>query len=154
MKNQMSAFCLASLILVGNAFAADATLNFPYDLANSTFDSKIPKNKKLFVDFWASWCGPCKESFSEYNAIQKKFSNKNIEFIAINEDNVKADAESFLKSNPLGLTVYYDKNRILAQELKVKALPTLFIFNADGSLKLRIQGFHKNRIKEIESALD
>lgn len=143
---------LLLFLLPALTWGDDVTL-FPYDTTKTLFGEKaIAVNKPLFIDFWASWCSPCKESFVEYNRLEKEFSGK-IQFVAVNEDSDKSEAEKFLKSNTLNLNVLYDKDRTFARKLKVMALPTLFIFDSKGQLKLMVRGFDQKRMKEIHSTL-
>src|ERR1039458_4636553 len=88
-------------LLAGIFFVATAATKvgdgFP-DLASFKLEGKLPdslKGKVVMVDFWASWCGPCKESFPAMNELQKKFGSSGLVIIAVNEDEDKADMRRF-----------------------------------------------------------
>ena len=94
-------FTLATL-LAGTVFTTSAALKvgdaFP-DLATFKLEGKLPdalKGKIVIVDFWASWCGPCKESFPAMNELQKQYGDKGLIIVAINEDEEQSDMPCWL----------------------------------------------------------
>src|SRR5664279_662113 len=112
--NQLIKFMLVTVLGLawGNsAFAGIKTGdNFP-DLAGFKLEGKLPdslKGKVVIVDFWASWCGPCKDSFPVMNDLQKKYADKGLVIIGINEDEEKSDMQDFLKDNAATFVVVRD----------------------------------------------
>lgn len=112
----------------------------------------LVKNKKIIlVDFWASWCEPCKMSFPFYNDLFKKYKNE-IQIIGISLDEEAQDAENFIKkSQPLFPTFIDAKNKSI-KILKIPAIPYLFILNSKLEILDKVRGFdksEKNKINEL-----
>lgn len=108
----------------------------------------------VILDFWASWCGPCKESLKALNGLQAKYKNK-VMFIAINEDEKKEDAIFFLKSMSLeNLLVIGDPGQKIAKSVQLQAVPSMIILDKNGKVLFRKMGFGKKSIKSIESKIE
>ncbi len=119
----------------------------------------LPTTKLVYLDIWASWCGPCKASFPFMNKLQQDFQSKGLQIVAYNVDNKIEDAEKFLqKVNPI-FTVVYDKtNKEFLQKLKLKIMPTSYLLDANGNIISIHEGFtnsNKEAIyNEIQSLLN
>lgn len=111
------------------------------------------KGQIVYLDFWASWCGPCKKSFPWLNRLKK--DNPDIKIIGVNLDKNKKDADKFLKENPAEFEVVYNPSASLASKYKVKGMPYTIIFDKRGEQKFKHIGFSleksKNYIQEIKS---
>ncbi len=95
----------------------------------------------IYLDFWASWCTPCRRSFPWMNDMQKKYGNKNFKVISINVDSERELAEEFLANTPAKFSVLYDPDGALASEMKLKGMPSSFIINSDGVVVSAHVGF-------------
>ncbi len=136
---------------------------FP-DLASFKFEGQLPaelKGKIVFVDFWASWCGPCEKSFPVMDELQKKFGPQGLVIIAVNEDEKKPDMERFLKEKKVSFAIVRDAAQAgqkLVDKVDVSAMPSSFIVDQSGRLCFSHSGFHgtetkKEYEKQIESLL-
>ena len=131
------------------------------DLTGFSLEGKLPdalKGKVVIVDFWASWCGPCKDSFPVMNELQKKYSDKGVVFIAVNEDEEKSDMQDFLKANAATFTVVRDAKQKLVGVAGIQTMPSSFVFDETGKLRFTHNGFHgaqtrKEYEQQIESLL-
>lgn len=146
------AIVMAALILfITHAQAKDSTSLQYKDVI------KQYKGDVIYLDFWASWCTPCRKSFPWMNKIQQKYADKNFKVISINLDAEPNLAEQFLASTPANFTILYDPDGNLAQELQLKGMPSSFIINAEGKIVSAHVGFtDKKKIKyeqEIEQLL-
>jgi len=110
----------------------------------------------IYLDFWASWCTPCRRSFPWMNDMQKKYGNKNFKVISINVDSERELAEKFLANTPAKFSVLYDPEGALASEMKLKGMPSSFIINADGVVVSAHVGFtdkkeslYEQKIKQL-----
>lgn len=111
------------------------------------------KGKYVWIDFWASWCGPCKQSFPHMREIYKKYSNKNFEILGISTDD---KIDPWLKilptlNNPWP-QVWDNKN--IMSEFAVTALPTSFLIAPDGTILIKEVGFNSKTKGDIEKRLD
>lgn len=95
----------------------------------------------IYLDFWASWCTPCRRSFPWMNEMQKKYGNKNFKVISINVDSERKLAKKFLDNTPAKFSVLYDPEGALASEMELKGMPSSFIINADGVVVSAHVGF-------------
>jgi thiol-disulfide isomerase/thioredoxin len=133
---------------------------FP-DLTSFKLEGKLPdtlKGKVVIVDFWASWCGPCKDSFPVMNQLIKKYADRGLVIVAVNADEVRADMDTFLTKNPATFTVVRDAAQKLVEKADVGTMPTSFILDRDGKVRYLHNGFHGEKTKkeyetEIESLL-
>ncbi len=151
-------------LLAGTLFTATAALKvgdgFP-DLAGFKLEGKLPdslKGKVVMVDFWASWCGPCKETFPAMNDLQKKYGGKGLVIIAVNEDEESSDMRDFLKDNPATFAVVRDPKQKLVAEAGIQTMPSSFLLDETGRIRFAHSGFHgaetrKQYEQEIESLL-
>src|SRR5215470_11428942 len=113
LAKRFAPFALTAAI-AANVFSAYAGLkvgsDFP-NLASFQFEGDLPADlagKIVMVDFWASWCGPCKKSFPVMDELQKKFGPQGLVIIAVNEDEKSADMNRFLKENKVSFTIVRD----------------------------------------------
>ncbi len=110
------------------------------------------KGKVVYVDFWASWCLPCRKSFPWMQAMQAKYMDKGLQIVAVNLDEVSGDANSFLSDFDMNFEIVYDPKGSLAEHFEVKGMPTTLLFDANGDLHSRHIGFKAGKKSEYESA--
>jgi len=97
--------------------------------------------KVVYIDFWASWCGPCRQSMPKFNALYNKLPRKSFEILAINLDESKADAQQFLKDYPVNYTVLHDAKGTTPKQFGVKVMPTGYLLDRFGMVRHIHQGF-------------
>ena len=152
------ATCLAS------AFASLKVGDMFPNLDGFKLEGTLPsdlKGKVVMVDFWASWCGPCKQSFPTMDELQKKYSDRGVVIIAVNEDEKKSDMEDFLKENKTSFIVVRDAapdGNKLVDKVEITGMPSSFILDGEGKVRFSHSGFHgadtkKKYEQEIESLL-
>jgi len=121
--------------------------------ADSTFDLTDYKGKVVLLDFWASWCVPCRRSFPWMNGMQEKYGDDGLVIIGVNMDSDPADRNKFLQEYPAQFTIINDPDGELARAHDVIAMPSSYIFDRDGVLVTRHLGFKVKRQNEYESIL-
>jgi thiol-disulfide isomerase/thioredoxin len=106
--------------------------------------------KVIYLDFWASWCAPCRTSFPLLNKMHEKLKAQGFEVVGINLDEDKAAAEKFLKDFPVTFTVLRDAKGEWADKFVVESMPTSFIIDKKGVVQNIHHGFASDDIKELE----
>ncbi|MEQ1579529.1 MAG: TlpA disulfide reductase family protein [Steroidobacteraceae bacterium] len=119
--------------------------------ATSLLDLSPQKGKVVYVDFWASWCVPCRESFPWMQAMQAKYAAKGLVIVSVNVDEIRADAERFLAKYGRGITVQYDTAGAVAKEYDLKGMPSSFLVDRAGSVRFKHTGF-RERDREVFEA--
>lgn len=112
------------------------------------------KGKVVYLDFWASWCGPCKESFPWLNSLQKRYKDKNLLVIGINLDKDKSKADDFLKEHPAEFPLFFNPEGNLAKQFGVKGMPYSVIIDKNGKVVHSHIGFSSDKTKEYTSAIE
>lgn len=109
--------------------------------------------KVIVLDFWASWCVPCRRSFPWMDEMQRKYGDEGLVVIAVNLDAHLADAHEFLQEFPVDFTIYYDTSRQLARDFGVQAMPSSFLINRHGEIVERQLGFKSSKTDEYEASI-
>lgn len=104
----------------------------------------------VYLDFWASWCGPCRQSFPWMNQMQAKYKAKGFQVIAVNLDARTPDAMKFLALNPADFTVAFDSKGLTPKVYGVKGMPTSFLIDRNGKVLSRHLGFRPDDREELE----
>lgn len=99
------------------------------------------KGKVVYLDFWASWCTPCKLSFPWMNDLQRQYAQKGLVVVAVNVDHDRAAAGAFLHDTPASFPVIYDPEGKIAEHFDVKDMPTSVLIGRDGAVHYVHQGF-------------
>lgn len=134
--------------------------SFP-ELSNFPLEGKVPKTLKgkvIVVDFWASWCGPCRKSFPLMEELYQRFSGQGLVILAINEDKSRAAMSQFLEEHPVTFTVIRDSKKKLAAAVNVPGLPTTYILDTEGKVAAihpdeKLVNDRKAYFKEIKELL-
>jgi len=111
------------------------------------------RGKVVYLDFWASWCQPCRQSFPWMNSMQGKYGDKGLVVIAVNVDADRKDADRFLQAVPADFQVVYDSDGDLAQQYHLVGMPSSFIIGPDGRVAFHHEGFTKNSPRAYEAEI-
>lgn len=137
----------------GGLLAATAFLMLVSAPASSDSLVSGHAGKVVIVDFWASWCGPCRRSFPWMNAMIEKYADDGLVIVAVNLDKDRAAADTFLAEIPARFEIEFDPEASIAQEYGVEAMPSSFVFGRDGELVARHLGFKIKKQDEYEAVL-
>jgi len=131
---------------------------------NFTLKSRSGKNIKLselrgqvvLVNFWASWCGPCRQEMPVLEKLYKKYRALGFVVLGINVDDDPAQAESLLKMINVSFPILFDSDKKISEKYKITAMPSSFFVDRDGKLRSEHKGYlpeydllYKNEIKKL-----
>lgn len=136
----------------GNSFAAKAPA-FTLNADKGTISLSKLRGKVVYVDFWASWCVPCRKSFPWMNKMQAKYKSQGLVVLGINLDADKSAAKAFLKQVPAKFTVAYDPEGQTPGKYHVEVMPTSYLVDRSGNIVYSHRGFKKSQSDEMESKI-
>jgi peroxiredoxin len=99
------------------------------------------KGRVVLVDFWASWCAPCKTSFPALDALFREYRERGVEVLAVNVDEQRHNADAFLAERPYALTVLFDPSGASAEAFGVEGMPSSFIVDREGAIRFTHMGY-------------
>jgi cytochrome c biogenesis protein CcmG/thiol:disulfide interchange protein DsbE len=99
------------------------------------------RGRVVYLDFWASWCGPCRQSFPWMESMKKAYEAQGLTVLAINVDHDRADAERFLKIFHPDFEIRFDPQGSWAEEFKVSGMPSSVIIDRHGVVRFTHVGF-------------
>jgi cytochrome c biogenesis protein CcmG/thiol:disulfide interchange protein DsbE len=108
----------------------------------------------VWLDFWASWCGPCQQSFPWMQQIQQRYAARGLIVVAINLDHTRDDAERFLAAHPHDFVVRFDATGALPKAMHVSSMPTSFLLDAQGKIVATHTGFKPANEGQYEAELE
>ncbi|WP_259367114.1 MULTISPECIES: TlpA disulfide reductase family protein [unclassified Colwellia] len=138
---------LLSLLLVKNTQA----MSVPETKLQQTLAEH--RGQVVYLDFWASWCGPCRKSFPWMNEMQQKYRDQGFVIISVNVDAEKTLAKEFLLENPANFLVIYDPEGDIAQQFNIQGMPSSLLIDKQGKVQQAHTGFFTNKVKLYETQL-
>lgn len=111
------------------------------------------RGKVVYVDFWASWCGPCRKSFPWMNALQQRHGAAGLQVVAINVDEKREDAAAFLARVPANFTIAYDPAGATPRAYGIKGMPSSALVGRDGKLLWMHTGFNEADQDKLEERI-
>ena len=156
MKKTFAAFVLATFAFTANATEVGQPapqFTLPTLKTDSPIALKQFAGKVVYLDFWASWCAPCKTSFPLLNKLHTKLKEQGFEVVAVNLDETKLLGEKFLQEVPVDFTVLHDEKGEWADKYVVESMPTSFIIDKNGVVQKIHHGFTSDDIKELEAKI-
>ena len=162
MHNSLIRIALAALLACSFAFSSSAFAEsggkhkapgFKLPGQDKTIQLSDYKGKVVYLDFWASWCEPCKRSFPWMNDLQAQYAEEGFEIIAVNLDTSRKEAEEFLKKMPAKFDVAFDKSGKTAQAYNLKAMPSSFLIDRNGRLVHKSLGYRVEEKKIVEKKI-
>ena len=114
------------------------------NLDTFNLEGNVPKThgQVVLLDFWASWCGPCKESFPEMEKLNKEYARRGLVIVAVSVDERRENMERFVKSMNVSFATVRDAHQKLVTAADVQAMPTSFIIDRAGKVRFIHAGFH------------
>lgn len=141
-------FCLSFSVISHAETANQVNVQQNFDKLISSHKGKV-----IYLDFWASWCGPCRKSFPWMNDMQEKYLKQGLVIISVNVDNNKGLADEFLAEVPANFKVFYDPKGKVARKFKLKGMPSSYIINRSGKMVSAHVGFTESKKAKYEEEL-
>ena len=139
-------FTMLTLVFVFVTDTCNAAPVIPY-----LFNIDNYKGKVVYLDFWASWCGPCKFSFPYMEDLAGQYGDRGLVIFADNLDHTSTKADAFLHDNGISLPIIFDQKGVLASRYKVEDMPTSILFDRHGRIRYVHKGFYKDKEDEYTS---
>jgi peroxiredoxin len=138
-------FLFASLLLFGAANAANIQGKAP----NFTLKSNTGKNIKLselrgqvvLLNFWASWCGPCRQEMPLLEKLQQRYSALGFTVLGVNVEEDSSKAKTLLKDIPVSFPILFDTQNIVSKQYNVSAMPSTVMIDRDGNMRYLHKGY-------------
>ena len=146
---------LAACVVAVPAWSAEIKEAPAFSVSTDTGELNLAdfRGKTVYLDFWASWCGPCRASFKWLNEAHEKYASKGLVIIAINVDTDKALAARFLKENPVDFRIGYDPNGKVAETYQLKGMPSSYMIDRNGKLHVTHVGYRAKDKEALEEEL-
>ena len=109
--------------------------------------------KTVYVDFWASWCGPCRLSLPALNSLNEAFSDDPVQFLAISVDVVEEDAWDFLARYTVDYPVFIDTEGDIARLFAVDGMPSGYLLDAEGRVREIHIGFKRGDELKLKESI-
>lgn len=108
------------------------------------------RGKVVLIDFWASWCAPCKEEMPFLESLHKKNAGKGLVIVGVSVDQERANADKFIKALKVTFPVVHDEKHAVADQYKPPRMPTSFVLDKAGKVRFVHAGFRKDDAASIE----
>lgn len=123
------------------------------DAQGATVALDALRGRVVVVDFWASWCGPCKRSFPWMSEMQRRYADQGLTIVAVNVDKRREDAAKFLALTPGAFTIVYDPTGASPTVWNVKGMPTSYLVDRGGRIVAIDAGFREESKDTLEARI-
>ncbi len=145
---------LGTLLVIGLASCAEEpSVEFDVATADGRFFSAAHKDKIVYLDFWATWCAPCRASFPWMNEMREKYADQGLQIVAVSIDADRALARQFADELDAQFEVGYDPEGKVADLFQVNAMPTSVIIGKNGKLIEVHKGFTDAKKPDYEASI-
>ena len=159
-RNQIAA--LAALLLMffaPAALAVEVGQRAPkFSLASVDGKGKVDlsayRGKVVYLDFWASWCPPCRKAMPAIEKLRKSYSPDEFAVVAVNVDSSLKKAQKVLAKTPVGYASGSDPKGLLPKRYEVKTMPTSYLLDGNGVVRYVHEGFRRGDEKALREEID
>jgi cytochrome c biogenesis protein CcmG, thiol:disulfide interchange protein DsbE len=158
MRSGLGVFCFGFVLLAAFGAAAVETGSKAPEIGLSDQAGKSVtvadlKGKVVLVDFWASWCVPCREELPELEALHKKYAAQGLVVVGVNADSERANMDKFLRRTKLSFRVVFDESRAVAGRYAPRKMPSSYLIDKKGLVRFVHGGYRAGDEKAIESEI-
>lgn len=145
---------LTLVFSISNAFAVTVNENSPDCVLTSLTNTPVHfheyQGKVLYVDFWASWCTSCMQSFPFLNQLTHEFGEQGLHIVGVNLDEKIDDALAFLGHHPSHFTIANHGGEQCAKSFDVQAMPSSYLIDKKGVIRYIHQGFREGETEALK----
>lgn len=148
---------LVSLCLLLTSMSSLADISKPPAIHLPAIEGEVDlmqlQGKVIYLDFWASWCDPCRDSFPWMAEMKEKYGSDGLEVIAVNLDKERALADKFLDTMKVNFVVAFDASGESAEKYKLRGMPGSYLIGRDGNIQASHLGFNDRDKAKLEAAI-
>jgi len=144
---------LLSVTSLANASSAEDFSLIDYHSREQLVSLKDFEGKVVYLDFWASWCKPCRTSFPWMNDMQAKYVDQGFEVVSINLDQEKSSIAAFLQNYPANFRILLDPEGEVASDYDLIGMPSSYLIDKKGNLRKTHTGFFIKNKPQYEQAI-
>jgi len=111
------------------------------------------RGKVVLVDFWGTFCEPCKKSFPKLQDLHTKYGSSGLKIVGISEDDEKGEIPSFASSLGAKFTLGWDEDKSIARSYKPSTMPSSFLIDKNGVIRYAHVGYHEGEEVEVEKEI-
>lgn len=142
-------FIVAALLSGAICARAELKPGDPLPSLGGTPDmTSVTRGHVVLLDFWASWCAPCKASFPAFARLHHDFAGRGLVIIAVGVDDKESAHDAFLRKTKPPFFTIRDRDHSIVSTVGVPAMPTSYLFGRDGKLRSIHQGYHGGKTEE------
>jgi len=123
-------------------------------LSGDTQTLSALKGKVVFLNFWATWCGPCRVEMPSMEALHNLYAEKGLEILAVNSGEKQPEVLAFMQNNNLSFPAVLDSDGKVSTSYGVQAIPTTFLIDREGKIVVRLVGSINWDTPKIHAALE
>ena len=162
MRSRIQIAAFAALLLIvftPAAFAVEVGQRAPkFSLSSVEGSGKVDlaayRGKVVYLDFWASWCPPCRQAMPAIEKLRKEYSPDEFAVVAVNVDSSLKKAQKVLAKTPVGYESGSDPKGQLPKRYQVKTMPTSYLLDRQGVVRYVHEGFRRGDEKELRKEID
>lgn len=141
------------LLAATTPLLAEPAPQFRLDSAEGPIDLNDYRGKVVYLDFWASWCAPCRSSFPWMSEMQQRYGEQGLAVIAINLDKERHFTTRFIEETQPQFTIAFDPKGESAEAYGVMGMPSSYLIDRSGQIVLRHIGFRTSDSTKLEQAI-
>jgi thiol-disulfide isomerase/thioredoxin len=160
MNIRVAALLMVVLLLPAQALPARRTSGTPATAPRFSLPGRAGTvtlaslaGRLVYVDFWASWCGPCRQSFLWMATLHERYAAKGLTVVAINVDKDRDAADAFLLEHPAPFVIAFDPSGRTAESFHVATMPSSYLVGRDGAILRTMAGFDAAEAGAVEQAI-
>jgi thiol-disulfide isomerase/thioredoxin len=121
---------------------------------NQSVSNASLRGKVVLIDFWGTWCPPCRESVPILKEVQKKYNGKAFQLVSISSDDDEDVWKTFIQSQKMDWTEYLDSSSAVQESFKIDSFPTYIVMDKDGVIRFRQSGLSPMTQGDLEEAIN